>query len=224
MRRVVCAVGHSLRPETLTLLALLMWLSDAGGADGAASRWAQTMRPTPASATLMAGTASRQVRLPDADAKALNPDEQLRGGTRHRAAAFSVAGREIVVTGSSPGIGAPIPPRSPGDYRARGKDPRRLADDEARTFPVRGGVPQRHSREPARREDPRSLRLPSRPRQQRQAHWARVSATGIVGRIQAMLEINIKAPFALQLSGFVSPWNQADLHVVDEDPDLRGDL
>ena len=38
--------------------------------------------------------------------KDLNPDEQLRGGTGP--AAFSVAGREIVVTGSSPGIGAPI--------------------------------------------------------------------------------------------------------------------
>ena len=55
----------------------------AGGADWAASRWVQTMMPTPASATLMAGTPSRQVRLPDADDE--GPEPRRAASRRHGA-------------------------------------------------------------------------------------------------------------------------------------------
>jgi hypothetical protein len=115
-----------------------MWLSGARGADRAASRWVQTMRPTPASATLMAGTDGRQVRLPDAVDE--GPEPRRAASRQHgaRGTAFSVA----VAT-----------------------DPRslRFAFTASSTTPGSLGT---------------SLRRP-----------------GIVGRIQAMLEINIKAPF-----------------------------
>ena len=82
---------------------------------------------------------------------------------------------------------------------ARGKDRlAALADDKAGTFPVRCGVPQRHSREPARRHRPPIAALAFTASSTTPGSLGTsLHDQGIVGRIQAMLEINIKAPFAL---------------------------
>ena len=186
-----------LTPRDANTVRARMRLSGAGGADPTASRWVQAMRPTPASATLMAGAARRQVRLPDADDEGPEPrraSSRRHGGTGRGLLGGRAGDRRYRCQS---GIGATTPteePRLPRLERKTVSPP--SPTTRAGIFPVRCGVPQRHRREPARRHRHPIASLAFTAWETTPGSLGTgLRAQGIVGRIQAMLEINIKAPF-----------------------------